>query len=344
MSADAASLDFRPLGVAVVGLGMVGKDHAEILHALPEVRLLVAADIDSGRAAVVPAGVEFVTDPLAALEHPGVEAVWICTPQHLHRDLVVAALERGLHVFCEKPLASTLADADAMIETAARAPGVLAVGHTLRFHPDYRAAHRAVASGQVGEPVHLAARWNTGDHEGRIISGRTTVPLEMAIHDIDILRWIAGEVTEVYATASSITPCGPGPDAVVGTLRFASGAVAALEHNWIMPFDTGMRSDHRLAVFGTKGSAYVELRQTPTQVFGTAGSSFPNSTYRPPDLDVPAGALASADRYFVQTVRTGLPWPLGLDDARAALAIALAMDRSIARGLPVRLDEVEESL
>lgn len=333
--------EFRPLRAAVIGLGAIGRDHATILASLPEVECVAAADIDPSRAAACPPGVEFMSDPLRLLDRGDIEAVWICTPQHLHREWVVAALQRDLHVFCEKPIAHTVEDADAMIAEAARASTLLCIGHTLRFHPDYQAAQSAVANGRVGRPVHLSARWNTGDHEGRVISGRTTVPLEMSIHDIDVLRWIAGDITEVFALAATETPCGPGPDAVVGTARFASGAVAALEHNWLMPSATGMFSDHRLAVFGTTGSVYVNLRDTPTQIYGNDGLLLPRTTYRLTSHGIPSGALANADRHFVQSVRRGLAWPLDLSDARAALTVALAMDRSVAEHRPVRIDELK---
>jgi predicted dehydrogenase len=148
-------------------------------------------------------------------------------------------------------------------------------------------------------------------------------------------------VRSVYAVASTISPCGPGPDAVAGTLEFESGAVASLDHNWIMPSATGMRSDHRLAVFGDRGTVYVETRATPAQIFGSDGPNFPNTAYRQTNPLIPSGALANADRHFVRTVRHGDPWPLTLADARAALSIALAMDRSIQERRPVEVREIE---
>lgn len=326
-----------PLGCAVIGLGSIGADHAAILRRLPDARLVIGCDLDPERAAAVGDDAAFTTDADAAITHPEVEAVWVCTPQHLHRASVELALAHGRHVYCEKPMAHDLADANAMIAAAEDADTVLAIGHTLRFHPDFVAAREAVVNGEVGRPAHLSARWNTGDHEGRVISGRTTVPLEMAIHDIDILRWMVGEVVEVYAVPSAIHPCGPGPDAVVGTLVFESGAVAALEHNWLMPAATGMHSDHKLTVFGDVGSVYVDARLTTTQLYGASGTKMVNTAYRQAQAAIPGGALATADRHFIRTVRDGEPWPLTLADARAALEIALAMDESIASGRPVRL-------
>ena len=248
---------------------------------------------------------------------------------------------RGLHVFCEKPFASSLDDADRMVELDESATGSLVIGHTLRFDPNYVAVHRAVAEGRLGEIVHVSARWNAPDYEGRIISGRTTVPQEMAIHDLDVMRWLVGDIDRVYAEAAQHEVVGPGPDAAVATVRFASGAVGALDHNWILPFDSGLRSDHRLAVFGTRGSAYVESRDSPAVVFSVDGLEQIHSGYYSYPNDVPYGALPSEDAFFLGRVRDGRAWPLTLADARAALVAALAMDRSIEEGRPVDIAEFD---
>ena len=137
-------------------------------------------------------------------------------------------MRRRLAVFCEKPMAHSVEDADAMAACAGEHGALLAIGHTLRFDPGYIGVSERVAADEIGAIVHMAARWVAPQYEGRIISGRTTVPQEMMIHDIDIMRWLAGPVTRVYAEASPLPVTGPGPDAAVATLTFASGAVAML--------------------------------------------------------------------------------------------------------------------
>lgn len=322
---------------------MIGHEHARILAALPEANLLACCDIDPDRHDSVPVGVSFLTDLQQTLGLAGLEAVWVCTPQHLHRPIVEQALALDLAVFCEKPIAHSLEDADAMIATAESSRGVLVIGHTLRFDPDYLAAREAVARGDIGNIVQMAARWNAPDYEGRIISGRTTVPLEMMIHDIDIFRWLAGPVERVYAEASPIPIVGPGPDAAVGTLRFRSGAVGILDHNWIMASETGIASDHRLAVFGTAGSVYVEFRDPPTWVFSPKGVRREQTTYSAHPRGIPSGALATEDRYFLRSIRNGSEWPITLSDARAALACAVALNESSATSRPVLVSEIAAS-
>ena len=326
---------------ALVGHGMIGREHARILAANPMADLVVVCDTDPAAGAGLPVGTRFTTDLDDALDTEALEAVWVCTPQHVHLPVVEAGLARGLHVFCEKPFASSLGDADRMIELDASTTGSLVIGHTLRFDPNYVAIRQAVVEGRLGEIVHISARWNAPDYEGRIISGRTTVPQEMAIHDLDVMRWLVGDIDRVYAEAAQPGVVGPGPDAAVATVRFASGAVGALDHNWILPFDSGLRSDHRLAVFGTRGSAYVETRDSPAVVFSVDGLQHVHPGYYSYPNDIPYGALPSEDAFFLIRVRDGRPWPLTLDDARAALVAALAMDRSIAEGRPVDLAEFD---
>lgn len=311
----------------VIGMGMVGREHAEILHQLPEANLVAVCDLEPRRGEGL-SGVQVQTD-VAALLDTGLDALWVCTPQDSHATIVVDALERGLAVFCEKPIAADLEAADQMIAAARRTGGLLAVGHTLRFHPDLVALRRLVVDGELGEIVQASARWATGSHEGEIISGRTSVPLEMTIHHLDGLRWILGEIEEVVAAASRITPCGPGPDAVSGLARFVSGAVATLEHNWVMPTASGMHSDHRITLFGTRGTGYFEAHQPFTRAFTSAGPRFAHTAYRANGSAVPSGALSLADRHFLGCLRGDLTWPVALDDARRALELALAMDESV---------------
>jgi predicted dehydrogenase len=324
-----------PVRCAVIGVGMAGSEHAEILAACAEADLAACCDTNSSRQAAAPEGVAFHTSLDATLATPGLEAVFVCTPQHLHRAVAEPALARGLAVFCEKPMASTIEDADAMIRAAAASSGTLVIGHTLRFSPDYLAVHEAVSGGEIGTVVQMAARWNAPDFEGRIISGRTTVPQEMMIHDIDIMRWLAGDIERVYAQPYALPVTGPGPDAMVATLRFRSGAIGVLDHNWIMAAKSGLESDHRLAVFGSAGSAFVENRDTPTVVFGTGSPSLKRTTYHSHPDGIPYGAMPTEDRYFLSSLRDGRPWPIGLADARAAVACALALDESARTGEPV---------
>lgn len=325
------------VGCGLVGYGMIGREHARILTAMPMANLLAVCDTNPKVEEEIPTGPVFSTDLEQMLGTPGLEAVWVCTPQHLHRAIVERALKQGLHVLCEKPLAASLGDADAMIECSRQHGDRLVVGHTLRFDPDYIAVRDAVVAGRLGDIVQMAARWNAPQHEGRIISGRTTVALEMMIHDLDAMRWLAGNIESVFGLSVKAGIVGPGPDASVAVISFDSGAVASLDHNWIMADETAVRSDHRLAVFGSKGSAYIEARETPAAIFAPDQTQYVRSNYYSYPNGMPTGALASEDFFFLARVRDSRPWPLTLNDAREAVRAALAIDKSVAEGRPIQI-------
>jgi predicted dehydrogenase len=326
-----------PVRCGVIGLGMIGESHAAVLARSPLADLIGCCDIDPAGEDRLPPDVAFTTDLDELLHRQELEAVFVCTPQHTHRSVVERALAADLFVFCEKPIAHTMQDAAAMLDAAAARPGHLVIGHTLRFNADYLAVRDAVRSGTVGRVVSMAVRRCVPDFEGRLIAGRTTLPVEVGVHDLDILQWLAGDIDVVYAEATAMGVAGPGlTDAVVGTLRFASGAVAVIELNWIMASASALPSDYRLAVFGTAGSAFAEFRTPAVSVFGGAAG---RTGWLDDIHGSHSGALKTEDEHVLGVVRGTRSWPLSLQDARSALAAAIALDRSVALGRPVRVGE-----
>ena len=332
----------QPVGCAVIGLGPMGSEHVAVLAHSSAARLLICCDLDPGTRARIPAGCEFTTDLESALRWPGVEAVFVCTPESAHRGPVVAALQAGLPVFCEKPFAAALPDCDAMIAAAKAAGALLVVGHILRFDLRYLAVAEALRDGRLGRPIHLSARRTSWASEGRMVRGRTTLPMYLGVHDLDIFRWLAGDIDRVYAEAGGAGIVGEGiADTVMATVRFASGAVGAIELSWATSVESGIEWDSQLEVIGSEGSAYVDITDTGVSVYSGAGPQFPETTYWPRTHGFPSGILRAEDEHFLLTVREAATWPQTLPDARAAVAAAIALDSSSAAGRPVALTEVE---
>lgn len=328
----------KPVRCAVVGVGMMGSVHVQVLDALPEAHLVACSDLDSDVASRLPSGVRFFVDLDRLLATEMVEAVFVCTPQEHHLPVVARCLEAGLPVFCEKPIAHDLDDADAIIGITRQTGGRLAVGHTMRFEPDYVALARSVKAGDIGALVSVSARRNVPAFEGRLLAHRTTLPVEVGVHDIDLLRWLAGDIARVQAMPASTSSLGEGAvDAVVATLRFTSGAVGLVEFNWVMNSRSGLAGDYRLAVFGTQGAGYVEMRDPVTRVY-SLGENRWLGTHGVFDVGgTMAGSVAIEDRHFLGWVRGRRDWPVSLEDARAALEVALALDESARSGKPVAL-------
>jgi predicted dehydrogenase len=266
------------------------------------------------------------------LARDDVDAVDICAPNSMHAELAIAAAEAGKHVLVEKPMATTVADADAMIAAADRHGVVLMAAHNLRFAAPYAAAARAVADGLVGEVVGVRVAMGHGGPEGwtrdagwfrdPALSGGGAL-LDLGIHVADLLRAVTGdEVTDVSAFVRR-----PAPDAVEesGTVALAlrGGGVGTLSASWAVRGT----ADHQLLVHGTGGTLTVERGQAVVRP-ATGGDKV---VLEPP---APAPDLLAN---FVAACRGEASAVVTPTDGRDALAIIEAAYRSAAerRAVPV---------
>jgi predicted dehydrogenase len=327
---------------ALVGVGVMGSEHAAILASSALADLAVCCDIDPAAAGRAPAGVPFTTSFEEALETSGLEALFIATPQPFHERAVRAGLERGLHVFCEKPIAHTLESADAIVALEAAHPGRLVIGHMYRFDPRWMALHAAVDDGRLGRIVHISTHGYTPDYEGRALADHTSLANENSVHGLDLLQWLAGPIERVYAESSRTGVAGEGQvDAIAVTLRFASGAIGTVETDWAMPSATGLSGELHFSAVGSNGVAWIDARDAGVGILSTQGPpAFPGTlVYRDPS-GAEQGIYRVEDEYFLARVRDGRPWPVTASEARSALRVALAVDRSLDLGRPVAVAEL----
>ena len=332
------------LGVALIGSGRMGSYHgATVSRRLPGARLIAVADPAPGAAdkLAIALGVDRAyTDAAQLWTDPAVDAVVVAAPARFHADLVVAAARAGKSIFCEKPMALSLADADRAID-AARAAGVmLQVGFNRRFAPDWRAARALLDTGELGTPRLLRSltRDPGGFDPERVPPN--TIFLETLIHDFDTLRFLnpGARAVEVYAVADALVE----PDwrdrglldTAVVTVRFDNGAVGTAE----ACFEAAYGYDVRGEVFAAGGMATMGDGRRTTMTFSGASGQI-TETVRG-DQELFAGAYTAELAAFVDAVRTKTPPPVTGEDARAALAIALAAGESAATGNPVRIDDV----
>jgi myo-inositol 2-dehydrogenase/D-chiro-inositol 1-dehydrogenase len=332
------------VGVALIGSGRMGAFHGETLaRRVPGARLVAVADPAPGTAARLAGALgadRGYADPAEALADPAVDAVVIAAPARFHADLVVAAAAAGKGVFCEKPMALTLADADRAIEAARAAGVVLQVGFNRRFAADWAAARALLDDGRLGTPRLLRSltRDPGGFDPSRVAPG--TIFNETLIHDFDALRFLnpGAEAVRVYATAGALVEPGWADrgllDTAVVVVGFDNGATGVAE----ACFEASYGYDVRGEVFGSGGMATMgDGRRTGMVFAGAAGRSV--ETVRS-DQELLADAYVAELAAFVDAVRAGGPAAVGGEDARAALAIALAAAESVRAGGPVRTDEV----
>ncbi len=333
-----------PVRVALIGSGRMGSFHGETLaRRLPGAHLAAVADPAPGTAEKLAASLgasKFSTDAADAFGDPDIDAVVIAAPARFHAELVVAAAAAGKAVFCEKPMAVNLADADRAID-AARASGVvLQVGFNRRYAPDWAAARALLDDGRLGTPrlLRSVTRDPGGFDPSRVAPN--TIFLETLIHDFDTLRFLnpGASAVEVFASAAALVE----PDwkdrglldTAVVVVRFDNGAVGTVE----ACFEAAYGYDVRGEVFGSGGMATMgDGRKTGMEFSGAAGRLIETARG---DQELLTSAYVDELAEFVEIVRTGGSAAVDGADARAALEIALAAAQSVEAGRPVLIAEL----
>ncbi len=229
--------------VALVGCGKIAAIHAKALDALPEADFVACCDREISRAADLAAryGVPHVSDDVVDLFRSGlVDAALVCTPHPAHEAVVVAAAEAGVHVLCEKPIATTLGEADRMIAAADRAGIKFGVIFQRRFWPSVQRIRAAIDAGKIGTPIlgECAVRlWRGPDYfamdpwRGKWATEGGGVLMNQAVHSIDHFQWFMGRAVEVSGRIATLRHGGyiDVEDTAVATVRFESGALGVIQ-------------------------------------------------------------------------------------------------------------------
>jgi myo-inositol 2-dehydrogenase / D-chiro-inositol 1-dehydrogenase len=317
--------------VGIIGGGWIARRHVPAIDAADGVELVAACDTDLGRAEAIaaPRGARAYERWEEMLGREALDAVWVCTPPLAHRDPAVRALQDGLHVYLEKPIARTLDDGQAIVEAAASSDAVCAVGyqwHALELLDHVR---DALAGQSVGMLVGrnygptTARPWFTDRRQG---GGQI---LERGSHHIDLQRSIAGEIGTVQAASGSVrmaqadSPSGDIEDALALVLHFRSGAIGVVNVTWAQDGQPGL---YALDVLASDASLWLELGAGRYRLNGIAGGR-----------DCAAEAGDPFDRSisrFLEAARAGDRTRVfcAPSDAVATLAVALACERALADG------------
>jgi myo-inositol 2-dehydrogenase / D-chiro-inositol 1-dehydrogenase len=336
----------KPVGVALIGAGRIGSFHAEsVARRLADANLVAIADPmpDAAEKLANKLGVEKAfTDVATMLSDPAVEAVIIASPARFHADLVEQTSQAGKAIFVEKPMALTIAEADRAIAAAEEAGVVLQVGFNRRWDQAFAEGKAAIVEGKVGTPQLL--RSLTRD-PGPFAADPAKIPqwtifYETLIHDFDTLLWLneRARPLEVFALADAlIRPDAKASghlDTAVVTIRFDNGSIAVAEANFSALYGYDIRGE----VFGSGGMVTMgDVRRSSMTLFDKNGVS--NDTWRM-DTHHFVAAYTAQLAAFVAAVRSRKPIGPNGQDARNALAIALACIASVQARAPVRISDV----
>ena len=315
------------LKVGIIGAGYIGGVHAGLLARDERVSLAAIHDIDSERArrlagsvgAEVSSGAEELIDR--------VDAVYITTPNTKHTALALAALGAGKHVFCEKPMATSLSDARLVSDKAAQSEAVFQVGHNRRFAPVYATLKQVIAEGSAPHSAHV--KMNRGElikpewvADPEVTGGFL---YETTIHMFDMMRFLFGEVTEMAALGSSHEY--PEVDDFSVLLGFANGLHATLgssaDASWLFPFE-------RVELFFHHQTITTREMESITRSEGLDGGHVTKSLHQLPKEE--KWGYAQEDRAFVDSILEGRGAAVTALDGYKSVELVDACYRAVSTG------------
>jgi predicted dehydrogenase len=349
----------KKLGVALVGCGSVARwKYAENLRRMEGVslRAFYGGQAEEFRRTYGDCGAAACASLAELLARPDVDAVCVCTPNSAHAPVALAALRAGKHVLCEKPMATSLADGEAMVQAARRSGVLLTVGHQARFLPAAQALHAEIRQGALGEIEFVRASMlrrlgipTWGHFFDPAVQGGGCL-MDLGTHAIDLALWLAGSFDAAYCSCgafrgpadlpSSANRYGVWDPAALrvetsafGQIVLSSGTVVSVDTSWALHIPAD--AENRTLLCGTRGGAelteggYTRVATTP-DALRTEFVSVPG--------DEDAANRAQLEN-FLRAIRTGGTPLVGAEESLAVLRILLGLYRSARERRPVDLKE-----
>lgn len=341
--------------IAIIGAGLIGQKHAALLANSASAELVGICDRDSSRAVIAQqCQAPFYQDLEALLVQEKPEGAIIATPNHLHAPVAEICASHGAHLLVEKPIADTLADAERISRAAAAAGVQVLVGHHRRYNPLIAQTRTLIQEGALGRLIGVSVLWTIHKPDEYFqVTWRTQRPnggpaLINLIHEVDALRFLCGEIIQVYAQSSSAIRGFAVEDSLAATLTFANGALGA-----VLLSDTAAAPWSYEATTG-ENPHYFRAPEDCYHFVGTAGSlAFPSMAlwrYADPThvgwqhplamSNVPieaADPLVRQLEHFCGVIRGEEAPFVSAAEGTRALAVILALLESAATNQPVRV-------
>lgn len=336
----------KKLNVAVLGLGTMGKVHAEAWTRIPNAELVGVSALDREKTERLAKqyGAEAYADLTELLDQEEIDVVDICLPTYLHEEYVTKVAQAGKHVICEKPLGLHKDQAENIIKVCEENNVQLFVAQVVRFFPEYAQAHHEVKSGKVGRPgvVRLTRggpfprAWHNWYADESKSGGMI---LDLMIHDFDWLRWTFGEVKRVMARRVLQENNSDSLQYALVTLRMTDGTIAHVEGSWM---HTSFRTTYEIT--GDKGMISYDSREAAPLVVSVRDndSSSGSGGVAVPESPLSKGPYERELEHFADCLLTGKAPIVTPYDAMKAVEISRAAIKSANLGEPVELVDEEK--
>ena len=337
------------INVGVIGLGRMGQLYARFLATqVSGAHLYAVSEVNEQARASFAAeynGTRIFADPFELLSQPDLEAVVVATPTSTHYDLVIAAVQAGKAIFCEKPLALNPAQNVEMIEAAEKAGVPLQVGFMRRFDAGYQRAKKLIGEGRIGTPVTFKSLSRDPfcppkNYLDPAKNGGLLV--DMGIHDFDLARWLMGSEVQRVSGEGTTLVCEDLKavddfDNAVVVLRFRNGALGHVEASRNAFYGYDIRTE----VLGSEGALMIGAQQhTPVLLLTRSGAQHDTMPYL---MERFGDAYRAQLQHFVECVQTGSAPSVGGRDALAALKIGIAAKWACGTQEPIWLSQIDDA-
>ena len=333
--------------VGIIGAGRIGKVHTQsIVTQVPNAKIKTIADPFMNKETERWAknmGIKNVTkDYKDILKDPEIDAVLICSSTDTHSKISIEAIQAKKHVFCEKPIDHDLAKIKKVVEALKKSKVKYQVGFNRRFDHNFEAVHNAVVAGKIGKPqlIKITSRDpNPPSIDYVKVSGG--IFLDMAIHDFDMVRFLAGcDAVEVYAAGAVLVDPAIGKagdiDTAIITLKMKNGAIAVIDNSRKAVYGY----DQRAEVFGSKGMvACTNDSQSSAVISNENGVTGEKPLFF--FLERYIAAYAKEVKCFIDAIEKNKPTPLGVMDGLEPVRMGLAAKKSLKEHRPVKLSEIK---
>lgn len=329
------------LNVGVISCSGMAQSHMLAVKNYENARLVAVCDVDEKRLNEAGEKMEVAaryTDYRELLKHPGLDTVIIVTPDQLHREMAVAALEAGMHVLCEKPLALTREDMTAIVRAARASDKKFMVGQICRFTPGFKMAKELVDQGAIGELYFVESEYAHDYQDILSANGWRSDPIRNGVvgggcHAVDLLRWLAGDPIEVSAYGThKLLPIVDYDDANIAIMRFPNGVIGKVF------ISTGCKRDYtmRSVFYGTRGTIICD-NTSPQITLYQADDADHEAEARPQllDVDIANHNTFGEFRAFADSILNDTPVPTDAMAGAKTIAVCMAIVDSAKQLKPV---------
>jgi len=335
----------KQLKIGIVGAGRIGNVHAQsITYAIPEASVVMVTDVieENARKLAERFGIpKYSADYMDIIRDPEIDAVLVCSPTPTHADISIAAMKAGKHVFCEKPVHTSIEKILEVQKVAEETGRKLQIGFNRRFDHNHKAVQKMVANGTLGnvEIIKITSR-DPEPPSPEYAASSGGLYIDMMIHDFDMAMFLAGcDVTEVYAMGTSLVDKRIGEagdvDTAIVTLTFANGALGVIDNSRRAAYGY----DQRVEVFGSLGMAADENDGDSTVRVSTAAgvvSDKPQFFF----LERYMQSFTEEMRQFIRAIRENTEVPVGIHAGLMSVVLAKAAKKSLDEHRPVKVSEI----